>query len=419
MNGLAIDERRADLDWLRVIAFGLLIYFHAAVVFLPSGIPMIQNAQPSPVLQVFVAFLHQFRLALLFLISGVGVCFALRNRDRRAFLRDRAARLLIPLAAGILLVVPPMVYLEKRFLATFDASLVDFYAGLLTSGVYPRGNLSWHHYWFIAYLYLFCLLGWPLFAYWKSAAGQAQLARWTEVLVRGASVYLFVVPLAIVEVALRAVFPGFRDLIHDWASFSQWFAILLAGFVFASSAPLLGRVEQLRALSFGLGLCTTGLLFAQFWSPAQSSFTPLRDGEADVARYVWFCLVRVANVWFWLLACLGFAGRFLRHPGRVLDYLNEAVYPLFCLHLSVIVALAYLVVPLDWSIAAKYLCITTGTVVLTLVLYEGIRRVPLLRPLFGLKPARRTVTAPRTGAADGASCSGLADPGERGGVVRR
>ncbi len=384
MSGLAIEGRRADLDWLRVIAFGLLIYFHAAVVFLPSGIPMIQNAQSSPLLQVFVAFLHQFRLALLFLISGVGVCFALRHRDRRAFLRDRAQRLVVPLAAGVLVVVPPMVYLEKRFLGAFDGSLVDFYAGLFANGVYPRGHLSWHHYWFIAYLFLFCLLGVPVFSYLKRAAGQAWLARWTRVLVRGASVYLFIVPLAIVEIALRAPFPGFRDLIHDWASFSHWFAIFLAGFVLASSAPLLERIEQLRALSLGLGLLTTALLFALFWSPADSGFTPLRNGAVDVGTYLGFCLVRVANTWFWLLACLGYAGRFLRRPGRVLDYLNEAVYPLFCLHLSIIVALAYLIVPLDWTIAAKYLAITTGTVAITLGLFEGIRRVALLRPLFGL-----------------------------------
>ncbi len=53
-SDIAINERRADLDWLRVIAFGLLIYFHAAIAFIPGGIPMIQNAESSVVLQVMV-----------------------------------------------------------------------------------------------------------------------------------------------------------------------------------------------------------------------------------------------------------------------------------------------------------------------------------------------------------------------------
>ena len=146
MNKLAIRTRRADLDWLRVIAFGLLIYFHAAIAFIPNGIPMIQNPEPSLVLQVLVSFLHQFRLALLFLISGVGVCFALRYRSGAGFMRDRAIRLLVPLAFGMLVLVPPMVFLEKRFIGEFSGSFLDFYPMLFTEGVYPDGHLSWHHY---------------------------------------------------------------------------------------------------------------------------------------------------------------------------------------------------------------------------------------------------------------------------------
>jgi peptidoglycan/LPS O-acetylase OafA/YrhL len=164
-SDLAINERRADLDWLRVIAFWLLIYFHAAIAFVPGGIPMIQNAEVSPVLQVMVGFLHEFRLALLFLISGVGVSFALRHRNRAQFMRDRAVRLLVPLVFGVLVIVPPMIFLEKRFIAEFTGSFAEFYPTFFIDGVYPVGNLSWHHYWFIFYLFLFCMLGWPICAY--------------------------------------------------------------------------------------------------------------------------------------------------------------------------------------------------------------------------------------------------------------
>ena len=66
------------------------------------------------------------------------------------------------------------------------------------------------------------------------------------------------------------------------------------------------------------------------------------------------------------------------------------VYPLFCLHLTVIVALAYIVVTLVWPIAAKYLAITSGTLVIILGAYElCLRRVAWLRPLVGLKPLAR------------------------------
>ena len=113
---LAIKQRRADLDWLRVIAFWLLIYYHAAIAFMPGGIPMIQNAETSPVLLVMAGFLHEFRLALLFLISGVGVSFALRHRNKAQFMRDRAVRLLVPLVfAGAVMVGYRRLRVQRAF----------------------------------------------------------------------------------------------------------------------------------------------------------------------------------------------------------------------------------------------------------------------------------------------------------------
>jgi len=386
---LTINERRADLDWLRVIAFWLLIYYHTAIAFVSGGIPMIQNAESSVVFQVMAGFLHEFRLALLFLISGVGVSFALRHRNKAQFMRDRAVRLIVPLVFGILVIVPPMIFLEKRFIGAFTGSFADFYPMFFTEGVYPRGNLSWHHYWFIFYLYLYCFLGWPIFEYFKRGTGRRQLAHWSQKLSRGGCLYLAIVPLAVVEILLRAWFPGFPDLIHDWANFSHWFMIFIAGFLLASSRPLLDRTQQLRGPTLALAMIATATMYAQFWLPEKGHFSPLVNGGTDIATYVWFCVLRVSNVWFWLLVCLGFAGRYLQRPSRLLTYLNGAVYPLFCLHLTVIVALEYLIVPLDWSILAKYLAITTGTIVVSLGSYEFLwRRIAWVRPLLGLKPVR-------------------------------
>ncbi len=158
-----MHQRRHELDWLRVIAFFVLIYFHAAIIFIPGSLPMLQNADTSPVLEVFVQISSQFRLGLLFMISGIGVAFAQRRRNANEFLLERSQRLLIPLGLGILLLVPPMVYAEKLSLGQVAVDFWEFYPTFFTTGVYPRGNLSWHHFWFLVYLYLFCLIGLPLY----------------------------------------------------------------------------------------------------------------------------------------------------------------------------------------------------------------------------------------------------------------
>jgi peptidoglycan/LPS O-acetylase OafA/YrhL len=388
-SDLAINKRRADLDWLRVIAFWLLIYYHAAIAFLPDGIPMIQNVETSAVLQVMAGFLHEFRLALLFLISGIGVSFALRRRSRTQFMRERAVRLLVPFIFGILIIVPPMIFLEKCFIGEFTGSFTNFYPAFFTNGVYPDGHLSWHHFWFIAYLSIYCVLGWPIFAYFKRAGGRTQLDHWSQRLSRGVFLYLAIVPLAAFEIPLRASFPGFPDLIHDWANFSHWFLIFIIGFLLASSEPLLDHTQNLRRTSLALASFATATMFLQFWSPEQGEFSPSVNGETETWIYVWFCVLRVSNAWLWLLTCLGYAGCYLQRSSRLLSYLNNAVYPLFCLHLTVIVAFEYVIVPLSWSVLAKYLVITTGTIFVTLGSYEILwRRIDFLRPLVGLRRQR-------------------------------
>ncbi|MEO0997345.1 MAG: acyltransferase family protein [Pseudomonadota bacterium] len=383
----ASGERRRDLDWLRVLAFGLLLFFHTAVLFKAQGIPDILNDEPSPALGAFVAFSHQFRLSLLFLVSGMGVRFALKRRSGPAYLRERSRRLLLPLLFGVAVVVPPMIYLEKHYDGQFSGSFSAFYAEYFTSGVYPAGHLSWHHYWFIAYLFLFCLLSWPLFRHWLSDAGRPRLAALVTRLAHGRRIYLVCLALIGVELALRPAFPGFRDLVSDWASFSHWFIVFVAGFVIASDTRLLDRCSELRRLSLALAATGSAVLFWRYFDYAASEFVVARELTLpNLVDFIAFSAVRMIAVWAWLLTCVGFAARYLNRPGAALDYLNAAVYPFFCLHLPLIVAAAYIVLPLDLPIPAKYLLIVAGAAASTLLLYEAVvLRIPLLGIVLGAR----------------------------------
>jgi NAD(P)-dependent dehydrogenase (short-subunit alcohol dehydrogenase family) len=51
-------------------------------------------------------------MPLLFLISGMGARYAMRTRSAAAFARAQLARLLVPFAFGLVLLVPPMFYIE-------------------------------------------------------------------------------------------------------------------------------------------------------------------------------------------------------------------------------------------------------------------------------------------------------------------
>ena len=91
--------RRYDVDWLRVLALGLLIIYHISVVFQPWAyfIYFVQSEKPVESIWLAMGLINIWRIPLLFIISGMGVCFAMRRRNWKELLKDRTRRILLPL----------------------------------------------------------------------------------------------------------------------------------------------------------------------------------------------------------------------------------------------------------------------------------------------------------------------------------
>ena len=383
---LSTNERRHEIDWLRVIAFGTLVFFHSAVLFIPEGFPSILNQESSPVLGVFTSFLHQFRLSLLFLVAGIGVQFSMKRKTGSAYLKERSQRLLIPLFFGVVVIVPPMIYFEKLYNGGFIGSFWEFYPKFYTEGVYPVGNLSWHHFWFVAYLYIMCVFSWPLFQY-LLRSNNAFLKHVTGSLSSKFGLYKLILLLIIIEVLLRPAFPGIRDLLNDWASFIHWWIIFVVGFLFACNVTLLDRCKELRRLSLVIAILTSGILYFIFYdiNAYQFRFGHQQNLERS-AEFLFFSMLKMSSVWAWILTIVGFSVRYLNYSSNLLKYLNGATFPLYCLHLTITVMIAFYIVPTNLSIPTKFFTITIGTFVVVFVLYELlVKRVAWLKPFVGAK----------------------------------
>jgi hypothetical protein len=87
----------------------------------------------------------------------------------------------------------------------------------------------------------------------------------------------------------------------------------------------------------------------------------------------------------WILAIFGFGYRYLNRPSAVLSYLSQAAYPVYILHMVALHTAAWVILPLNWPIFLKFLAIIGFTGLFCFVIFEFlIRRIPFLRPLFGL-----------------------------------
>jgi fucose 4-O-acetylase-like acetyltransferase len=131
--------------------------FHVGMFFNSFGWH-IKNNELITGLDAPMAFLHLWRMPLLFLISGAGTYFALGKRKLGGFVSERSYRLLIPLVFGMFVIVPPQVFIEK--IAQYG-NYINFLPHL-AEGSYPTGNFSWHHLWFLLYLFVCWMMAIPV-----------------------------------------------------------------------------------------------------------------------------------------------------------------------------------------------------------------------------------------------------------------
>jgi glucans biosynthesis protein C len=373
-------ERRYDLDWLRVIAFLLLVPYHVGLVFV-TWIWIVKNPQLTDGgLEIAMYFMAQWRLPLLFFVSGAGVWFALGRRGGGEFARERLRRLLIPLVLGILIVVPPQVYYERLSQGAGYGSFLQFLPDAYR-GIYPAGNLSWHHLWFIAYLLVFSLAALPLLLWLRSARERSAFRRLLGLFAWPGALLLLAAPMALGEAVLRPNWPTANNLVADWANLVMYLQVFLLGFLLCASPELTEAMRRQRLGFLLLGALLSVALVVRW----RMGYAP-QGGYHDFDQMVW-AFGSVLNLWCWVLALGGYARQYLNVRSRAIEWANEAVYPFYILHQPVLVGLAFHLAPWRMGIAPKFTILCIGTYGLTAVLYLLVRTNPLTRLAFGMKPA--------------------------------
>lgn len=366
-------NRRYDIDWLRVIAVFLLIPFHTARIFDIFEPFYAKNPETSAALSFgVIALLNQWHMPLLFLLAGASTWFALGFRSGGQYTRERFTRLLVPFLFGVLVIVPPQGYYALLTQGQPPASFADFLAYYFAidfndlSGYF--GKFTPGHLWFILFLFVFSLIGLPLFRWLKTDAGGDWIARLAAFTARPGMIFLFAIPLALAE-----ILPDVGGKNPFW-----YFAIFALGFILVADERFQESVNRQRSAALALALLTMFIRFA----PSMMGIHIERFTLADVVLH----FVRHFNTWFWLIALLGYGHRWLDFNNGFLRYAGEASYPFYILHQTVIAAIGYTVVRWGLGIAAKFCLINIASIIGTLAGYEIVKRFNATRWLFGMKP---------------------------------
>jgi len=125
-----VSERRADLDWLRILVVLMLIPFHTAMTFAPYPW-YLRNDTLNLATMGLIVVLDQYHMELLFLIAGVATWFSLGVRTGTGYLVERLKRLVVPLIFGMLVLVPPCYYIVALHFYHYDGSFFQLVSRLL------------------------------------------------------------------------------------------------------------------------------------------------------------------------------------------------------------------------------------------------------------------------------------------------
>ncbi len=346
-----ISERRYDIDWLRVIAIGLLLIYHVAIAFQPWGvfIGFIQTNEPLEAIWIPMSMLNVWRIPLLFFVSGMGVCFAIRRRNWKQLVKERSRRILVPYLFGMAAIVPLHILLWQKY-----------YHQELTYVFNPA------HLWFLGNIFVYVLLLSPIFFYLKNNPDGKVRHFLQRLLKNPLGLMVLMIPFILEAEIVKP--ENFEMYASTWHGFALGFVAFLIGFCCVYSGDSFWKtVTKWRwaLLGTALTLYTVRLLAFELRSPD-------------------FLMSIESNLW--IFAVFGFGYRHLNRPSNTLEYLSQAAYPVYIIHMVFIYLACYLLFPLGLSSAITLVVVNIFTFAGSLLTYEfAIRRVNVLRPLFGLK----------------------------------
>jgi hypothetical protein len=407
--------RRSELDVLTpLIVFGLG-FFHTASIF--CGYQLVVNTMQGELTTILASLVVSAEFiwimpAMMF-IAGIAIHYSLQRRTPGQFVQERLLRVGIPFLVGLVLANPPQIYYYLKGMEGFQESFLSFYPSFwnirfsLQSFPYflePAGGsptFSVIHLWFLIFLLVYSLLLLPLLIYLRGPTGGRVVERVAGLFSKRFAIFLWAIPIALLESFFGAIWPS------GWSRWI-WPFILLYGYLSARDERLTRALVRHRVAGLVWGTIGVLVFFLGTGMFTTLGVDPWTDRGLPAMA---FRLAKGTTSWFLVVGVVGLAthlgqraSRLSRAGGRagqgdpadrpsfwrrVAAYGREAQLPYYVLHQTPIIVIGYYVVQWNVAVLPKFLLISLSSLALTLLAYEiVIRRIPVVRFLFGMKAKR-------------------------------
>lgn len=355
--------RKHFIDNLRWIAVLLLFPYHTAMIYNGFGEGFYVQGAVSNTLTGFILVVQPWFMPFLFVLAGISTRYALENRTPGQYIKERTFRLFIPLLTGILLLVPIQTYFAERFHNGYTSGYLAQYKlffGRAAGYTEYSGGFTLAHLWFIFYLFIISMVALPLILLFKKIRSP--------------------IPITVQQIPLAALFPLclitllFSNILNfDGKSIGEYFALFMWGYLLLWDESMQKKLEQYR---WHLTIVAVLLGVAYFFTWRINGITTGLLFDIRMRFYGWVAV----------LALLGLGKAYLNFKNKFTAYMSAASFPVYILHQSALVAVAFYVLHFTDILALQFLLILVGSIVPTFLCYELLRRTKVTRFILGIKP---------------------------------
>ncbi len=349
--------RKHYIDNIRWATVLLVLIYH--VFYLYNHVGVLGNVgSPGRVYyqDAILYFVYPWFMVLLFVIAGISSRYALNHQTNKEFVKSKVTKLLIPSTLGLLVYQWIGGYFNLKSGGALDK--------MPSALVYPISALSGvGPLWFIQMLFLFSVLL-VLIRRFKISEKLWELCGKCNIVI------ILLLALPIWGSALILNMPVITTY-----RFGIYFVAYLIGYFVLSHDEVQEKVEKLRIplliASVIIGVGYTVYYFGQNYAEGaclQSIFT---------------------NVYLWIaiLAIMGCGKAWCNRTSRFTEYMTKASFGLYVVHYPIVLAACYILLYYcELPVSILYLLALILELVLTPVVYELFRRIPLIRYLvLGIK----------------------------------
>lgn len=348
--------RKHDLDNLRTIMILLLFPIHTFMIWNDYGTKFYIWAGENKGLSSSIIIVNPWIMALLFVIAGMCAKYSLKKRGAKGFIKERFSKLLIPFIGGIVLLIPIQTLYARKFFYGYNGSILENYKYFFTNFTDLSGNdgcFTPGHLWFILFLFIISLLALLIIKYISYEKASSKLEK----------INIFGIILLFIPVWLMSYIGAFGVY-----SLGRYFTLYLLGYYMFTDEIIIDKMIKNKRLIWILFCLFQLVLVIVYYN----------------FSYYGDLLVNFVG-WLGILSCLIIGKLYLNKENKITNYFKKASFPIYILHLPILVIIAYYSLMMIDNIVLQICMIIFGSFTVTILSYEFISRIPILKKIIGIR----------------------------------